>query len=117
MTPEQMGYLIGLFLGIIFIPVAIVIVCHFIPAAKRNPRIVYSICAVLTVLLALAASPNGVIASIMAVLGALFFFWGYKRAAKKVRDSATVGANHGAAKKEAEIFAALRVRVEAKSGG
>jgi hypothetical protein len=95
MEPAQVGYLIGVFIGIIFIPVLILIVCNFIPAAKRNPKIVYSICGVLTVLLALVASPNGGIAFIMAVLGALFFFWGYKRAARKIRDSATVGASHG----------------------
>jgi hypothetical protein len=96
MTPERLGYLTGMFLAIIFIPVVILIVCNFIPAAKRNPKIVYSVCGVLTVLLAFVASPNGVIAFIMAALGALFFFWGYTRAAKKLRDSAIVGsATHG----------------------
>jgi hypothetical protein len=93
--PAVVGYLVGIFIGIILIPVLILIVCNFIPAAKRKPRAVYGGCGVLTVLLSVAVIKNSGVALVMSILGALFFFWGYKRAAKKIRNSATVGASHG----------------------
>jgi len=86
MEPAQVGNIIGYFFGIILLPVIILIVCNFIPAAKRNPEIVYGVCGTLAVFLALLSAAGGaniLNSTISAVLGALFFFFGYRRASKK----------------------------------
>jgi galactitol-specific phosphotransferase system IIC component len=87
MGAGQFGYIVGGFFASILLPVIILIVCNFIPAAKRNPKVVYGICAVLAVAVAFVSASGGgdVFSSIIvAVLAVAFFFWGYTRAAKKV---------------------------------
>jgi hypothetical protein len=83
MEPAQAGYFLGMFLGTILFPVIILIVCNFFPAGKRNPKVVYSSCGVLAVLIAFLVGGNWLRENLLAVLGALFFFWGYRRATKK----------------------------------
>jgi hypothetical protein len=87
MGAAQVGYIVGGFFASILVPVIILIICNFIPAAKRNPKVVYGICGILAVAVAFVSATGGgdiVSAGIVAVLAALFFFWGYTRAAKKV---------------------------------
>jgi hypothetical protein len=86
MGAGQIGNIIGVFLFSILLPVIILIVCNFIPAAKRKPQIVYGICAVLAVavcFLSVAGGGEALNSIIAAILAGLFFFWGYRRAAKK----------------------------------
>jgi hypothetical protein len=74
------------------LPVIILIVCNFIPAAKRKPEIVYSICAALAIAVCfLGASGGGsyLDATIPAALAVAFLYWGYTRAAKKIASVAT----------------------------
>jgi hypothetical protein len=92
MGAGQFGFIVGGFFASILLPVIILIVCNFIPAAKRNPKVVYSICGVLAVGVAFLSTSGGgdVFSSIIvAVLAVAFFFWGYTRAAKKVAPKAT----------------------------
>jgi len=94
MSAGQVGYIIGAFLVSIVLPMGVVIVCNFIPAAKRNPKIVYSVCGVLAVAIAFISVAGGgdvLSSAIAAILAALFFFWGYKRAAKKIAPAPTPG--------------------------
>jgi len=89
MGAGQIGNIMGTFLASIILPVIILIICNFIPAAKRNPKIVYGICVVLAVA-ACAITLNGgggnvLDASLAAVLAIAFLYWGYVRAEKRVR--------------------------------
>jgi hypothetical protein len=87
MAAGEIGSIIGAFMMSILLPIIILIVCNFIPAAKRNPKMVYSICTVLAVAICfLGATAGGsyIDALISAGLAVAFFYWGYTRAAKKV---------------------------------
>jgi hypothetical protein len=89
MGAGEIGSIIGVFVASILLPVIILIVCNFIPAPKRNPKVVYSICAVLAVAVCfLGASGGGsyIDAVISAGLVVAFFYWGYRRATKKIVD-------------------------------
>ncbi len=87
MSAGQIGNIIGIFVASIVVPVIVLIVSNFIPAAKRNPKVVYGVCGVLAVAVAfVSAAGSGDIASsaIAAVLAGLLIYWGYTRAAKKI---------------------------------
>jgi hypothetical protein len=45
MGAGEIGYIVGGFFTAILVPVLILIVCNFVLAARRNPKIVYGICA------------------------------------------------------------------------
>jgi uncharacterized membrane protein len=81
MTPEQAGHFTGAGFPIIFTPVA-----------KRRPKIVYSTCGVLVVVIATLSAAGGTDSlrtSIDIVCGVLFPFWGYRRIAKKIISAAS----------------------------
>jgi hypothetical protein len=87
MNASQVGNILGIFVASIILPIIVLIVCNFIPTAKRNPKVVYSICGVLAVAVAFISVAGGgeaLSSAIAAIFAALFFFWGYKRAAKKI---------------------------------
>jgi hypothetical protein len=93
MGAGEFGEVLGGFMADILVPVVVLIICSFIPAAKRNPKIVYGICGLLVLVTAgLAARVAGEAIYPMAsgVLAEGFLCWGYSRAAKKLR---TVVAN------------------------
>ena len=86
MGAAQLGYVIGESLFSLVLPITILIVCNFIPAAKRKPKIVYGICAALGVavcFIGVAGGGDVVLSSIAAALSVEFFYRGYARAAKK----------------------------------
>jgi hypothetical protein len=71
----------GTLMGLL-VPVLILITARFIGPMKRNPKVVYSICAVLAVLVCTlppAATGQWGPAVISAVLALLFLWWGYRR--------------------------------------
>jgi hypothetical protein len=90
----QLGYLFADSIVSIVLPMGVVVVCNYIPAAKGNPKIVYSICGAIAVAMAFTGGLGGnsiglggyrvLTAAIAAILAALFFFWGYKQAARKI---------------------------------
>ena len=86
MGAGEIGSILGGFVASIILPVVIRIICNFIAAAKRNPKIVYSICAVLAVAVCFVSVNGGrsvLDALLSAVLAAVFLGWGYIRTAKK----------------------------------
>jgi|ERR1019366_1121726 hypothetical protein len=88
MGAAEIGYIIGGFITALLVPVLILIVSNFIPAAKRNPHLLYGICAVTATLAAfIGASVGGNYAdsTISWLLAEAFLYWGYRGAAKKAR--------------------------------
>jgi hypothetical protein len=86
MTATAVGYVIGGFFFSLLVPVLILIVCHFIPAANRNPKVVYGICglvAIVPALLIVGVDHSAWLSVVSAMLALAFIFWGYTRAAKK----------------------------------
>lgn len=86
MSAGLVGYVIG---GVVFsllLPAITLIIAKFVPAMKRNPKVVYSVCAVEVVLVCLLGAPVGdtwVPSSIAAVLALLVLLWAYRRDATK----------------------------------
>jgi hypothetical protein len=73
------------FVASIIFPVIILILCHFIPAAKRNPKIVYGICIVLAAVTCFVAVYGGGSirdAALETLLAAGVLSLGYVRASK-----------------------------------
>ena len=82
MNAAMVGSVIGLALGSLLLPVLILIVARFVGPMKRNPGVVYSVCAALALLLCfLGASTSGSwgASSAASVLALLFLLWGYSR--------------------------------------
>jgi hypothetical protein len=85
----QIQYIIGGFVTALLVPVLILVVSNFIPAAKRNPHLLYGICAVTaTVAAIIGASVGGNYAdsAVSWLLAEAFIYWGYRGAAKKARE-------------------------------
>jgi hypothetical protein len=78
MSAGMLGYILGLTMGCLLLPVLILIVAKFVGPMKRSPKIVYSVCAVLVLLAAFGAGRTGggyvVPAAISATL-ALLALW------------------------------------------
>lgn len=94
MGAGEIGAIIGGFMIAILLPALILIVCHFIPAAARNPKIVYVICGALAafvLFVGINGGGNYVDASISASLAAAFLYWGYVRDAKKAASLKAAG--------------------------
>jgi hypothetical protein len=82
----QLRNVLGIFVVCNILPVILLIACNFIPAAKRNPKVVYGICAVLAPAVAcimVARGGDGLSSAVAVILAELFFFWEYRRAARK----------------------------------
>jgi hypothetical protein len=89
MSAGMVGYIIGGFFASILLPVLILVVARFVGPMRRNPKVVYSVCAVLA-LLVCAGGANGADnwwpPAIAAVLALLFLLVGYVRETKKSAD-------------------------------
>lgn len=86
MGAGEIGYILGAFATAILLPALVLIVCNFIPAAKRHPKVIYGICAVLAVIpptLAMRVSGTYGDSAIGIVLALGVLYWGYSRDAKK----------------------------------
>jgi MFS family permease len=84
----KIGYIIGGFITALLVPVLILVVSNFIPAAKRNPHVLYGICAVTaTVATIIGASVGGNYAdlAISWLLAQALIYWGYRSAVRKAR--------------------------------
>jgi hypothetical protein len=77
----MIGYIIGGTLTSLLVPVLILVAARFIGSMQRNPKVVYTVCAVLAVLTCMLAGSSGNwgAAAISAVLALLFLWWGYRR--------------------------------------
>ena len=87
MGAGEIGYVVGVFLASLVLPVIVLVVCNFIAGAKRNPKIVYGVCVVLAVATCLvsAGGGNGVLDALLAAtLSVAFLGWGYVRAARAI---------------------------------
>ena len=87
MSAGMVGYILGGTMASLLVPVLILISARFIAPLKRNPRVVYPVCAVLVLLVcSLGPSVSGewLAAAISAVLALLFLWWGYRRDARAV---------------------------------
>ena len=81
----MIGYIFGVTVASLLVPVLILIAARFIGPMKRNSRVVYTVCAVLAVLacaLSASSSAEWGAAVISAVLALLFLWWGYRRDAR-----------------------------------
>ncbi len=88
MGAAGIGYIIGGFVTALLVPVLILVASNFIPAANRNPHVLYGICAVTATLAAfIGASAGGNYAdsTISWLLAEALLYWGYRGAAKKAR--------------------------------
>src|ERR1035441_10561913 len=97
MGAAEIGYIIGGFITALLVPVLILIVSNFIPAAKRNPHLLYGICAVTATLAAfIGASVGGNYAdsTISWLVAEAFLYWGYRGAAKKLACLRRQGKTH-----------------------
>lgn len=87
MGAGEIGSILGGFMVSIILPVVILIICNFIAAAKRNPKIVYGICVVLAGAVCFVSVNGGgsvLDAFLSAVLAVVFLGWGYMRAARQL---------------------------------
>jgi hypothetical protein len=88
MGPAEIGYIIGGFIAALIVPAFILVASNFIPAAKRNPQVLYGICAVIATLAAfIGASVGGnyVDSTISWLLAEALIYCGYRGAEKKAR--------------------------------
>jgi len=82
MSAAMFGYIIGGTLASLLVPVLILIAARFIGPWKRNPKVIYAICAVLVLLtcsLGPSVSGEWIAGAISAALALLFLWWGYRR--------------------------------------
>jgi hypothetical protein len=82
----QLRSFLGVFVVCNILPVILLIACNFIPAAKRNPKVVYGICGVLALAVAcitVARGGDALSSAFAVILAELLFFWEYRRAARK----------------------------------
>jgi|SRR5215469_2989031 len=92
MTAATIGYVLGMAVGSLVLPILLLILTRFVPAMRRHPTIVYGVCLalVLFVFIATAAQADSlgpVIAA--AFLALLFLGWDYMRNVKALAAAAS----------------------------
>ena len=88
MGAGDIGYITGAFVTALLLPVLIFVASNFIPAAKRNRRVLYGICgllAIATPFLAVTGGGSIIDAAVAAALAGALIWWGYTRAVKKAQ--------------------------------
>lgn len=82
----EIGQFIGMFFASIAIPVVILIILLLVPATKRRPMLAYGATGVLATLFPwVSIGENYGMKFAASILAAIFFFWGYSRARKKIQ--------------------------------
>ena len=87
MSAGTIGYVVGLAVGSLVLPVLLLILTRFVPAMRRHPTLVYGVCLalVLFVFIAAAAQADSLGPVIVAALLALLFLgWDYVRNVKSL---------------------------------
>jgi predicted tellurium resistance membrane protein TerC len=85
MGAAMIGYVVGMAVGSLVLPILLLILTRFVPAMRRHPTIVYGVCLalVLFVFIAAAARADSLGPVIVAALLALLFLgWDYIRNVK-----------------------------------
>jgi len=92
MSAGTIGYVIGLAVGSLVLPILLLILTRFVPAMRRHPTLVYGVCLalVLLVFIAAAAEADSLGPVIVAALVALLFLgWDYVRNVRSLAAAST----------------------------